>query len=150
MISQELFNLESLLERHTTRAFCSKVLNFQLANEFLTATFFLILRKFIFENKRVTINTWDGVDLISWKHYRFQTFYKQKICNNRLIRKIVYPAIIYCSLQELLLAFCLVQFIYLKCYNQSFTMHYAIYSTSYSTDKVLFVNKKDREIFTAF
>ena len=35
------------------------------------------------------------------------------------------------------------QFFYLKCYNQNFTMRRAIYSTSYSTDKVLFTNKKD-------
>ena len=69
--SQKLFILESLQTRDTKRNFCFMVLHFLLVNEYLKATFFLILWKFIFENKRVTINTWAGVYLITWKHCRF-------------------------------------------------------------------------------
>ena len=37
----------------------------------------------------------------------------------------------------------LVQFCYMKCYNQSFIMQCAIYSNSHSTDQLCFTNKKD-------
>ena len=38
MTSQELFNLESLQKRDTTKVSCTKVLNFLLANAFLRGT----------------------------------------------------------------------------------------------------------------
>ena len=55
MGSQGLFNLESLQKRDT-KAFYLKGLNYLLAKE-LRPLLFLILRKVIFENKRV-LNTW--------------------------------------------------------------------------------------------
>ena len=62
-----------------------KGLNFLLANEFLKIILFLILRKFIFQNKRV-INTQGKSNLM--EALFLQAFHKQKICNNRLTRKI--------------------------------------------------------------
>ena len=124
------------------------VLHFLLVNEYLKATFFLILWKFIFETKRVTINTWAGVYLITWKHCRFQTFYKQKICNNRLTRNTQLPILHFLIVADTnycshFVEMFTVQFFYLKCYNQSCITHYAIYSNNYLSDKVLFKNKKD-------
>ena len=117
--SQELFNLESLQTRNT-RNICTMVLHFLLASEYLKATFFLILRTILLESKKVTINTWAWIDLISWKHCCFYTFYKQKISNNRLTRNTLL------SILHFLIAvytnYCLpfvemfkIQFSYLKC-----------------------------------
>ena len=38
----------------------------------------------------------------------------------------------------------------MKCYNQNFAMHWAIYSTSYSIDKVLLTNKKDSRMWKKY
>ena len=124
------------------------VLHFLQVNEYLKATFFLILWKFIFENKRVTINTLAGVYLITWKHCRLQTFYKQKICNDRLTCNTQLPIrhfliVAYTNYCSHFLEMFTVQFFYLKYYNQSCTTHYTIYSNNYLSDKVLFKNKKD-------
>ena len=101
--------------------FFFKVLNFLLANEFMRATFFLNLRKFISKNKMV-INLWVGVNLISWKRYCFWTFYKQNICNNGLAHKIRLSIlhsfiVIYTNYSSHLVQMFKVQHFYLKCYN---------------------------------
>ena len=90
-----------------------------------------------------------GVNLISFKHCSY-TFHKQKICNSRLTAR--YECLSYTHLFEVYTNYCSnfvekfkAQFFYLKCYNQNFTVRCAIYSTSYSTDKVLFTNKKTAE-----
>ena len=130
-----------------SKSFFFKVLNFLLANEFMRAAFFLNLRKFISKNKMV-INLWAGVNLISWKCYCFWTFYKQNICDNRLTRKIRLSIlhsfiVIYTNYSSHLVQMFKVQHFHLKWYNQNFTMHCAVYSTSYSTDQVLLTNKND-------
>ena len=81
--------------------------------------------------------------------------HKQKVFNNRLTRNtqlsilhfLIAVYTNYCSHFEEMRK---VQFFYLKCYNQSCIMHYAIYSNSYSTDKVLFTNKKDSRMWKKY